>query len=122
MNTMNRSWLFGSLPLLLAACSGEAELYGGAQASTLEVVGTSCEIASQRQPGEVVIEHPEECGDADAVCLGQGLSPAVCSCRCSGPEDGLPLCDCPSAFHCEDELILELEVGGAYAGGYCVAN
>jgi hypothetical protein len=116
VKALSAAWML----LALAACSGEAELFTEAQATTLALVGDECPLSGDPAAGEVFVEHPAECGDA--VCLGLGTAPATCSCRCSGEEGGSPLCECPAAYHCEDELIAELTAGSAYAGGYCVSD
>ena len=112
--------LFVCAPGALFGCSGEAELFDKSSAAISDLVGESCELSATPSGNEVVIEHPEVC--EETVCLGVGDEPSHCSCRCSGPENGLPLCACPSAFHCQDDLIIDLQLGSYYAGGYCVPN
>jgi hypothetical protein len=109
-----------TLGLAVAGCATDAEVFDKTSAAVSELVGDACPLGSPPGENEVVIEHPEECGDA--VCLGVGEQDSHCSCRCSGPEDGLPLCACPDSFHCQDDLIADLNLGSYYAGGYCVAD
>ena len=107
-------------PVMVLGCAAEAEVYPRAQASTVALVGSSCELSSAPSEKETVIEHPESCGEG--VCLSMRGSAPSCSCRCSGPAEGLPLCDCPNAFHCQDEVVASISAGNVYAGGYCVAD
>lgn len=45
-----------------------------------------------------------------------------CSCRCDGPSNSAPYCECPDGFGCR-ELIDDIELGNAQlAGSYCVRN
>lgn len=58
----------------------------------------------------------------DATCVSaiEVEEKVYCSCRCGAPAgSGVPTCDCPSGFFCEEVL----ETGGdGIRGGYCVRN
>lgn len=79
--------------------------------------GESCE-GEVPGPGQVWVEEAAAC--FSRVCLGhEGQS--FCSCRCSGEGAG-PFCLCPSGMHCQDELLvdLQIDVEPQLYGGYCV--
>ena len=59
---------------------------------------------------------------ADSTCVSEAEveRSVYCSCRCGAPaESGLPTCDCPGGFICEEVL----ETGGdGLRGSYCVRD
>jgi len=65
----------------------------------------------------VPLESP---GDSTCVSESDIERSVYCSCRCGAPaESGLPTCDCPGGFICEEVL----ETGGdGLRGSYCVRD
>jgi hypothetical protein len=64
----------------------------------------------------------DECPKGDATCVpaSEVERSVYCSCRCDAPaQSGVPTCDCPGGFICEEVL----ETGGAgIEGSYCVRD
>jgi hypothetical protein len=64
----------------------------------------------------------DECPGGEATCVpaSEVERNVYCSCRCGAPaESGLPTCDCPGGFLCEEVL----ETGGpGIVGSYCVRD
>jgi hypothetical protein len=64
----------------------------------------------------------DECPGGDATCVpaSEVERSVYCSCRCDAPaQSGVPTCDCPGGFICEEVL----ETGGpGIVGSYCVRD
>ena len=104
-------------------CSGEAELFDKTAANTRaaeSTVGDACTLSYPLGEGETVVEDNPACA-APGICLGYE-GEVACSCRCSGEEGDTPLCDCPSGFVCEQDLVISLVPTAPHpsAGGYCL--
>lgn len=90
--------------------------------------GEPCQASENAGHGETLVEDaPEQCG-GEQVCFSigendDGITPdsGTCSCRCDGPRDGRPICQCLEGFVCMTAFAnLSNEDGEPDA--YCVAE
>lgn len=139
---MCSKWLelmgFAALVLLGAACSGtgvgdacvpEQVPAGGFLATETYLETSSVQCATRvclvrelaGDPNKIFGESEacdEDPPDPTCVTAAEVAESVYCSCRCGAPAgSGLPTCECPGGFRCEEVL----ETGGdGLRGSYCV--
>lgn len=121
-----RSGLCVGMVLVVTAGCGvvvEREIFPRANDAMVEHAGEACELGVVGEK-ETVVDQDPYCGPG--YCVGQGDQPwtvdgqGICTCRCSGPKETGPFCDCMEGFVCK-ELVKELgALNVDWAGSYCV--
>ena len=111
-------------------CVPEAVPAGGFLASETYLETSSVQCATRvclvrglmGDPNNLQPECSKDVEGEPSTCVSENEveRSVYCSCRCGAPaESGLPTCDCPGGFNCEEVL----ETGGdGLRGSYCVRD